>query len=629
MTSNIHFNSIRIRGYRGRNFDLVMNSPGEHTVFVLDGNTGKTTTIELLRWCFMYKQSEAEGKFRHMWNNPAHVLDHDIDGPQECSISVEFTSEDHIYLFKRVTKGEYDNNTDRDGQVIGDKISSIEDTLEIDRGGQIIHGDQAHSYLGTKFRFDQCSEYFCFDGEKAKDVLIQASDRKNLDFIQNMINKRATHPILNAYLHSLDKLQQKVYDKAKSKVTDQGKTRKINELSTLNAEKDNLIQYNKNLELEYQAIDRTVTGYVADKDMIREQLLELKTGNQRKRDEYEQRYNQDIQNISDKRNELYKQSLNWTSHIDGDYLRGLKNYVRESGKLPDPYYEDLIKDCLTSNKCKICGRDLDEESKDWIKNLEKLTASHDVQTFLLSDLFIDDILIDPISIYNEIIVDADDISSIISTRESLKLSDLEKKLIEEENRLDYLIRQNEAKLAEIEVNIGNNDENIKALVNKINEIEVQIDQINEYRTIVESIKETRNVIESTQNILKEKTTQIISNVLSESVSSILGPQFSAKFSKEGGLLLGENKKFSPEIGGMSGRLILSYTFAETMTLIDPIIIDTPSGNVGTHREALAKHLAANHKQVICLCLPTELENFAPFLVDDKSIKFVNNNGGVA
>jgi hypothetical protein len=66
-----------------------------------------------------------------------------------------------------------------------------------------------------------------------------------------------------------------------------------------------------------------------------------------------------------------------------------------------------------------------------------------------------------------------------------------------------------------------------------------------------------------------------------------------------------------------------------MTLIDPIIIDTPSGNVGTHREALARHLAANHKQVICLCLPTELDKFAPFLSKENEIQTVHNNTGGA
>lgn len=89
----IHFESIKIEGYRGRNFELKMNPPGENTVFVMDGNTGKTTTIELLRWCFTYSQSEAKGKFRHMWARRAHVLDFDKKNvPQTCTITINFNA---------------------------------------------------------------------------------------------------------------------------------------------------------------------------------------------------------------------------------------------------------------------------------------------------------------------------------------------------------------------------------------------------------------------------------------------------------------------------------------------------------------------------------------------------------
>ncbi len=624
MTNSIHFNSLRIRGYRGRNFDLIMNPPGKHSVFVLDGNTGKTTTIELLRWCFLYKQSEAVGKFRHMWNNPAHVLDHDIPGPQECSIAIDFTDNDHTYLFKRVTKGEYNNNTDDDGQVFGDQIASIEDTLEIDRGAQAYQGDAALIHLNLKFRFDQCAEYFCFDGEKAKDVLIRASDSKNLDFIQNVINRRATHPTLNKYLRSLDRLQQKVYDAAKSKVTDQGKTRKINELSALITEKDEFIKRNQDLDIEYKTFDRIITDYETTREEIIQQLLEVAIDNQKKRDEYEGQCNQDVQEINSRRTELYKHSLNWISQIDTDYINSLKYYVRESGKLPDPYYEDLIQECLIQKRCTICGRDLDQESIDRIRSLERLTASHEVQNFLLSDLSVEKEIIHPRSIQEEILARSEHIEVIDHARESLKMSDLEKKLRDEDKSLDYKIKQNEGKLSAIDVQMRQNIERIQRCDREIGRIEAQIDQIDEYRSIIDSIKMTREVIEQTQTVLKEKTTKIISDVLSESVSSILGPEFSAQFSKERGLLLGEKGKYSPEIGGMSGRLILSYTFAETMTLIDPIIIDTPSGNVGSHRKALAEHLSANHNQVICLCLPTELDQFAPVLSHEDDIPIVTN-----
>jgi hypothetical protein len=87
-------------------------------------------------------------------------------------------------------------------------------------------------------------------------------------------------------------------------------------------------------------------------------------------------------------------------------------------------------------------------------------------------------------------------------------------------------------------------------------------------------------------------------------------------------MLGEDGFYGKEKGGYSGRLILSYCFAEAMTFIDPIVVDTPVGNIGSQREKLAAHLSANHKQVILLCLPTEINNFAP-LVSPKLIEIQN------
>ena len=63
---DIHFSMFKISGYRGRKFTLKLNPRSENTVFVMDGNIGKTTTIELLRWCFNYNESSAANKFSHM-----------------------------------------------------------------------------------------------------------------------------------------------------------------------------------------------------------------------------------------------------------------------------------------------------------------------------------------------------------------------------------------------------------------------------------------------------------------------------------------------------------------------------------------------------------------------------------
>jgi hypothetical protein len=144
----------------------------------------------------------------------------------------------------------------------------------------------------------------------------------------------------------------------------------------------------------------------------------------------------------------------------------------------------------------------------------------------------------------------------------------------------------------------------------------------ENKIILDKIDESIQIVDGAAEKIKLRATEIISNVISEGVSSVLGPKFSARLSQTDGLVLGEDGFYGKEKGGYSGRLILSYCFAEAMTLVDPIIVDTPVGNIGSQREKLADHLAANHKQVVLLCLPTEIINFAPF-ISPKSLEIKN------
>ena len=124
--NTLHFDSIKIEGYRGRNFELNMNPRDENSVFVLDGNTGKTTTIELLRWCFVYSESGAKGKFKHMWTKQgAHVLDFLKENEnQTCLITINFNVKGNNYSFKRITVGTY--LKDVINKVEGDRIEKIQ-----------------------------------------------------------------------------------------------------------------------------------------------------------------------------------------------------------------------------------------------------------------------------------------------------------------------------------------------------------------------------------------------------------------------------------------------------------------------------------------------------------------------
>jgi hypothetical protein len=452
--------------------------------------------------------------------------------------------------------------------------------------------------------------------------LIKASDVDNLDFLTSLINTRATHPILNHYNEQLESLKRKIYTKAKSRAPDKKIQAIIEKIEKKGDEIDTargmLQQKKDDLSPLIEAI-RIKKEEIGDLDKKRIQIQSEKYSEKLG---YENQIETIKQKWREKRIFYFENSLNWLAHIDAGYLNKLKHHVREVGKLPEPYRKDLIYACLNHNPpiCQICGRELnDDTSYNHVKNLENLVASHDVQTFLAEKVKVDETLFFPEKEYDSLISQFQTFKETESLKNSIVLSEEDNRLVNELNSARNSIEQLQSKKRELDIDIQFlSEEIIKFEIEKLN-LDNDLGYFKEYQIVLKNIDKTQNTIRAAQEAMKEKTIDIISAVLSESISSILGPSFSANFSREHGLLLGENNKFSPEMGGMSGRIILAYCFAEAMTLIDPIIIDTPSGNVGSHRKPLGQHLNVNHNQVICLCLPTEISDFAPYI----STKFIS------
>jgi hypothetical protein len=622
----IYFSMIKIEGYRGRNFTLKMNPMGENTVFKMDGNTGKTTTIELLRWCFGHSQHEAEksNMFKHMWTNPSYVLDDTKKGTQKCEIIIQFSAtgddnQKHFFTFKRETQGEHIENY----PPVNEKITKIYDTLEIDRGKDVLIGNDVFSYMSQEFRFNECEEYFCFDGEKARDIMQLASNSKNIKELLELVNRRTTHPKLREYKQKLETLRERVLDEAKSKISD--KALEVNVTRRDNRRKE-LTQLDREIEGKDQerractlALDRlTDEHHRADQQITTAKSQELV-----ERTRYELIKEQKKKSLNERRAEIYEHFPDWISANISDQINGIKKMVKEKGKLPEPYRRDLIESCLTSGFCDICGRPLDKEAEERVKSLELQMAPYGVHDFLSLTFSLPLMTFPSDSKYSAIKKLIEEYNIADTRLESIKLSDDDEKLISERDTLLERIGIMQRKISNIERDIQEQKEWRIKLVSEINELEAKIILLSENKVILDKINESIQIIDNAAENIKLKATEIISNVISEGVTSILGPKFSAKLSQKEGLMLGENGFFGKEKGGYSGRLVLSYCFAEAMTMVEPIIVDTPAGNIGDARKKLAEHLVANHRQVILLCLPTELENFASIVSTREPTEVIN------
>lgn len=622
--NSVYFRSIKIEGYRGRNLELKMNPKGENTVFVMDGNTGKTTTIELLRWCFKYPESKAKGKFSHMWTNRAHVLDFEIiDKEQTCTITINFDSNGRSYTFKRITKGTYVR--DQNKKIAEDKIEQISDILEFDHGRDYLDHDDVFDYLSSHFKFNECVEYFCFDGEKARDVMMSSSDNIKINLLLESINKRTTNPKLEEFEEKLENLKQRIYSQSSSKLTNVTLKTALSKLINKEAElrsakreqqnaKDDIQVFNKAMD----DLDTKLTNLNNEIDASKSEILLEKN-----RLEYSIEKIEDT--IENYRAGIYHECLNWIKIESDNVVNEIKKNVKETGKLPEPYRKDLIKECLKGPNptCQICGRELDEDCIKRIKELERMVATHQVHDFLSSELNVNGVIFNSYETNSKIKELIEQYNTIITQYNNIQLSGEDKQLINDREDLRIQIKTIVGKNSNRKLDLEDITEAIRILNGEIQDLRSKNASLKDNRFVLERVDNTLNIIKDSKEKTKELAINIISGVISESVTSILGTNFSAILTEENGLLLGENGIYGTEVGGMSGRLILSYCFAEAMTLIDPIIVDTPSGNIGSHRDALAKHLKANHKQVILLCLPTEIENFAPYISDTNFIEIKN------
>jgi hypothetical protein len=451
-----------------------------------------------------------------------------------------------------------------------------------------------------------------------------ASNPKSIDNLLTFVNQRATHPRIEEYKQRLNGLKNRILDEAKTSVSDKAQEILLGKLR-------NTLDDLRALEKRRESIKIEIAGNSLALKNLQDRSIELQNKiTQAKADEivqklqFEMNLKAKTKEIDSKRANIYLVASQWL-YSDSSLINELKVQVRERGDLPEPYRKNLISSCLKANRCEICGRILDDASKKHILGLQEVVAQSDVHTFLTSSLAEHVSTLDSEKERREIKSLIDDCKRIENQIKNVKLSDEDNRLFAERDLVENQLKELYTKDANLHAQLTENTTWITETKREVDELQNRNKSLTANKLIIDKIDEAISKVEAVGEAIKAKTIDIISSVISENVSYILGPQYSARLSVKSGLMLGEEGFYGRERGGYSARLILAYCFAEAMTLIDPIIVDTPSGNVGTHREKLAKHLVANHKQIILLCLPTEIADFGPY-ISSETIKIVNDEG---
>lgn len=621
------FDKVRIEGFRGRYFDLDIKQ-NQPNVFIMGNNIGKTTLIELLRWCFINNESGAKGKFSHMWDDYTHVLDFKKKGIQNCKITIIFSDGIHQYKFIREAIGEHilKKRTLDDGKIsveVGeDRIDEIKDLLDIDNGDDTIYGDDVHTRLNSLFRLSRCAEFFCFDGEKAQEIMRASNSQTTIKNLIQSVNLRASHPLMEKYQNDLDILKRKVINTAKKQAggASENFIKGINkEIELCETEiKNNKIK-KENFEIQKGVFLANVTQIDKEIRKIQTRQIEIASENSRERERLKNQALQKEKEIEYSRAEIFKDMKEWILQDLQNNVNKTKKHIREKGKLPEPYRESLIRDCLTSHPptCQICNTALDAVSIEYVKNLQRLLASETSHKFLISTLNLDPSAFDVSEKRNNARSLIKDLKTIKEDFDSIQLSEEEQTLLDKMKALFDEKSYFEKEIGQIINELLATDEILEDYKKKLDELIQSLGIVAKYKIILEAIENTEKTLNNTKKKMENSTISIISKVISNSISSILGEQYSAILDKENGLMLADGGIAGKDTGGYASRLILSYCFAEAMSTIDPIIVDTPSGNIDEeNRKNLAKHLMFNHNQLVLLCIPDEINNFADHITHD-------------
>lgn len=622
------FKKFKIEGFRGRYFELDIKSD-QPSVFIMDNSIGKTTLIELLRWCFKYNESDAKGTFSHMWDAYTNVLDYKKRGKQNCKITVIFSDGEHQYKFIREAIGEHvlKKRTRDDGEILievgEDRIDEIKDLLEIDSGEESIHGEDVHTRLNSLFKLSRCADFFCFDGEKAQEIMKASNSQSTIDNLIRGVNLRASHPLMEKYHNDLDILKRNVLNTAKKQAGGTSK-RNINgireDVSFYEAEIKQMTIENNDYEIQKSVYQSNISEIDDELQKIKADAIKIASENSRQKEKLNNQALRKEEEIENSRTEIFFNMKEWILQDNlQDNVNKIKNHIRDRGKLPEPYRESLIKDCLTSHPptCQICNHPLDAVSTEYVKNLQSLLSSEPAHKFLISNLILDPPIFDVSKKRSEIRDIISDLKSIEYEIDSIPLSDKQQSILDKEKELIDEKTGYNKKIGAIEDSLSSNTKFLKEYSKDLDTLIQSLDIVAKYKTILKSIENTEKTLENTKKKMEKSTVSIISTVISNSISSILGEQYSAILDTETGLMLADGGIAGKDTGGYASRIILSYCFAEAMSTIDPIIVDTPSGNIDDeNRQNLAIHLMANHNQLILLCIPSEINNFADHITDD-------------
>lgn len=622
------------RQYQDLNLSFKKNNDYDLHIIIGKNGMGKTTLLNAINWCLYNEEphsSKNDDKLPIL--NLKTINDSEIRDKQEVIVEIRVrTNEDHSVTFKRTEQF----------KILGEEKIPIpqSNTLKVsynDEVGNMIFVDGGDAeYYAEHFVPSAIREFFFFDGERLDNYF---KDNK----AQNIKNQI----FILSHIYLLDNMESRINQLYKEFKREAGKInpeieRKREEMEINTKNLDNTVLKIKKIKKQIDIAQKSINDYedklkgIPDASILEKEREGLK----QKREKIE---SLKLKKEIERKNLLIgyaKIIMLWPSIENSLDIIEIKKKNKE---IPPTIDTGLLERILEKEKCDVCGRNLDEQSKNKVNELLStvklssnvvnllhsmenplINAESKLKSFKIKRKEIQD----NIKIYKEDLISVNEKINKINQKLSGYDTENIKNWHNERLKLEDLKAQNIK-------NLGAAEENKKYLIKKIDELKEELDsalkkekkaknlrkQIIFCEKSLETIKTTKYAImNETKNEIESETKKIFFDLLwkKETFKDV-------KIDENYNINLIHKMNYDC-LGSVSAAerelLALSFTLAlhKISGFDSPILIDTPVARVSDeHRENFANIFleVSKNKQIILLLTPAEYSEDISDLLEEK------------
>lgn len=632
---------LLIKNYRQfREIDFSFKKKLDTDLHIIIGKngTGKTNVLNAINWC-LYGDAPHHSKNSQQLPHLNLKSIEEVDDGKDLEIMVEVwvkTDEDKYVIF---TRKEIYNVYKGEKQLPMRQNTKFEVKLTDDKGNtNILEDDEANSYV-ERFVPKRIRDFFFFDGERLDNYFKEATG-------QNI-----RHAIFE--ISQIDLLENRV----ESRLSD-----------TLNDLRKEAGKQNPAIENTRRSLDTADSNRIEVQKQMQECNEQISIAND-KIHEYGEKLRDvpDVEGLEGTREKLKINKKEKKNLLDGkrkekeDFLFENGKIIilwpiikksmqiiaekRKKGELPPTLDTGLLKNIVQNNSCSICGRSLDNDAKNRVKDLLKEIKLSSITAKQLEHMENPlQLFEDKLKKFNETL---NKITQEINGYE-YDLTDLEKKINQidmqisgydsekikgwhdERKKFEEIYSQNQRKIGVLEVREKQIlleivelqkqlDDELKK-EEKVKKLKNQIDFCTKALTVVKETKEI--IMNETRNEIKEKTKKIFFDLLWKKTSFkdvIIEKDYSINLihSMRGYECLGSVSAGEREL------LALSFTLAlhDVSGFDAPILIDTPVARISDeHRENFGNIFSevSKGKQTILLFTPAEYSKDISDILEKKA-----------